>query len=247
MLRTLAIAATLPMLVCATTHNDEASAQQPKWSRAASVLDTSCLPATPKLLSPDRHLTLEVRCTSRNGGDPFYSLRLHAGRKLIAELPLSDNTNEIVWSPDSHSFFLNGATLPSSGFFVKVYTIDDQTRIYEHDVTSSAQRDMVEAFPPCKAANHGDDCKHIEDNPKYNMSGLGFTPDSKAIFVFAEIPCINWYGGIMCQSRGYEIDVASGQILQRLSAPQVKLHWQRMAMWDINVPDPPAYEEGATH
>jgi hypothetical protein len=242
MLRTCVIAAALPVLGCIAMLVGEASAQQPSWSRAGSVLDKSCAPTAPKLSSPGRHITAEVRCSSHNGGVPAYSLRLHAGRKQVAEFALPAGATEIVWSPDSHWFFLNGEELPDLGVFVKLYSIDEQAGVREHDVTSLAQRDMVEAFPPCKAANHDDECRRIESNPQFNISALGFTPDSKIIFLFAEIPCTSEYGGIKCQIRGYEIDLASGQILQRLSAQQVQLHWQRMAMWDITVPDPPVYD-----
>ena len=241
------IAATFSLVSCFAMLCGEASAQQSTWSRAASVLDLSCAPTAPKFLSPDQHFMAEVRCSLHHAGDPTYSLRLHAGKKQIAELPLAEGTQEIVWSPDSHAFFLNGGETAVAEFFVKVYTIDEQGRVLEHNVTSSAQRDMVDAFPPCKGANHDDDCKRIEDNPKYNMSGLAWTPDSKAIFVFAEIPCSILYGAIKCQARGYEIDVASGQILERLSAQQVKQRWQALAAWDIKVPDPPVYGAGETH
>ena len=241
MLRACAIVEMLPLLGCIVLGG-QASAQQPIWSRVASVLDMSCAPTAAKLLSPDRHLTADVQCNVRNATDSQYSLRLHAGKKLIADLPIPEDAHEIVWSPDSHSFFLDGGESAYAGFFVKVYTIDDQAGVREHDVTLSAQRDMVEAFPPCKAANHAEDCKRIESNPEYNMSGLGWRADSKAIFVFAEVPCNSSYGGIMCQVRGYEIEVASGQVLQRLSAQQVKQHWQAMAAWDIRIPDPPEFD-----
>lgn len=243
--RTLTLVASLSALLYGGLRSSEACAQQPLWSRAASVLDTSCSRSAPGFSSPDRRITAEVRCTSHNVGNPTVSLRLHAGRKQIAELPLSPGTHEIVWSPDSRAFFLNGEKTAYEGFFVKLYTIDEHGVVREHDVTSQAQRDMAETFPPCKAADHDDDCKRTEENPRFNMSGLGFTPDSKIIFVYAEIPCIKEYGGIMCQTRGYEVDIASGQILQRLSAQQVQLHWQRMAAWDIEVPGPPRYDPDA--
>jgi hypothetical protein len=247
--RTRHIVATLPLLSCIVLLGAEAPeqaiAQQPIWSRTATVLDMSCSPAAPKLLSPDRHLTLDVRCDVRTTDSP-YLLRVHAGKKQIAELAIPEGAHEIVWSPDSHAFLLNGGETAIAGFFVKAYTIDEHAGVHEHNVTASAQRDMVDAFPACKAAQHNDDCKRIESDPEFNMSGLGWTADSKAIFVFAEVPCSSSYGGIMCQARGYEIDVASGQILQRLSAEQAKRNWQAMAAWSINVPNPPVYALAAT-
>lgn len=239
MLSARAIVALLPLLSCSMMPGGEASAQQPIWARAASVLDMSCSPTASKLISPDRHITVDVRCDIRNATDSPYLLRLHSGKKQIAELPIPEGAREIVWSPDSHAFFLNGEDTAYSGFFVKLFTIDAQATVHEHNVTSLAQRDMLDAFPPCKLADHDADCKPIESNPEYNMSGLGWTADSKAIFVFAEVPCNSSYGGIMCQSRGYEIDAATGQILQRLSPDQVKQHWQSMAAWEIKVPNPP--------
>ena len=242
MLRSFAVAAVVPLLSGVAIFGAKAFAQQlqPTWSRAASVLDKSCSPSAPKFLSPDHRITIELRCAPRKGYDAFYSLRLLARKKQIAEFALPIGAQEIVWSPDSHAFFLNGGATEHTGFFVKLYTIDED-ELREHDVTSRAQRDMVAAFPPCKAANFEDDCRQTETDPKYNISGLAWAPDSKAIFVFAEIPCLNEYGGIRCQSRGYEIEVASGQILKRLSAQQVKQQWQSMAAWEINVPDPPRY------
>jgi hypothetical protein len=266
MLHSRTIVAMVPLLICTVTPRDEAQqpfpqqppiphqptspqpiAQRPIWSRAASILDMSCGPTVAKLLSPDRRLTADVRCDLHSATDAGYLLRLHAGKKQIAELPVPEGTYELVWSPDSHSFFVNGEESSDSGFFVKAYTIDDQDAVHERNVILSAQRDMVESFPPCKAAHHSDDCKRIESDPEFNMSGLGWTPDSKTIFVFAQIPCSSSYGGIMCQARGYEIDAASGQILQRLSAEQVKRNWQALAAWNISVPDPPVYDLATTH
>ena len=246
MLRARAIVGMLPLLGCIVMLGTRTSAQvpnaeQPKWSRAASVLDTSCTPAAAKLLSPDRRFTVDVQCDVHNATDSPYLLRLRAGKKQIAELVIPESAHEIVWSPDSHAFFLDGGESADFGFFVRVYTIDDQAGVREHDVTSSARRDMVDAFPPCKAANHAEDCKRIESNPEYNMSGLGWTADSEAIFILSAVPCTGSYGGIMCQVRGYEINVADGQIVQRLSAQQVKQHWQAMAAWNISVPDPPEF------
>lgn len=231
----------LPLLSCIVMLGGEAVAQQPMWSRVASVLDMSCAPTAAKLSSPDRHITVDVLCDIRSATDSPYLLRVRAGKKQIAELPIPENTHEIVWSPDSRSFFVDGGQSADTGLFVKAYTIEGETGVREHNVTTLAQRDMVDTFPPCKAANHDPDCSLIETDPEYNMTGLGWTPDSKAIFVFAQVPCRSLYGGIMCQARGYEIEVASGQILQRLSAQQVKQQWQTMAVWNIRIPDPPAY------
>jgi hypothetical protein len=234
------------LLSCGASASDESSAEKPIWSRAASVLDKSCGAKSEKLLSPDRHSAIDIRCTLHKGDDPIYSLRIRTGTKGVFELPLPDGAHEIVWSPDSQSFFANGGESAYAAFFVKVYTVNEQTGVHELNITSLAQRDMLVTFPPCKAWNRDHDlCKQTEHNPEFNMSALGWTPDSKAIFVFAEVPCSSSYGGIMCQVRGYQIAVPNGRILQRLSAQQVKQQWQTMAAWLIRVPESPKY--GAAH
>jgi hypothetical protein len=73
------------------------------------------------------------------------------------------------------------------------------------------------------------------------MSGLKWSADSSAVYVFAEVPCSSSYGGIMCQVLGYELSVPTGRILKRLSAQKTKQEWGKFAAWKINVPDRPEY------
>jgi hypothetical protein len=109
-------------------------------------------------------------------------------------------------------------------------------------ITVQAEKDMVVAFPPCKAANRDETaCISEARDPQWNMSGVGWSSDSKSIFVFGEVPCSSSHGGIMCQVMGYRVDAANGTILKRLSARQVKAQWAGMMGWQMHVPDPPVY------
>ena len=101
---------------------------------------------------------------------------------------------------------------------------------------------MVASFPPCKAQNlDRTECMRIEDNPEFNMSGVAWSRGSSVIDVLAEVPCSSFYGGIMCQVLGYEIEVNTGTILKRLTAGQVGHVWQQSLAWKLRLPDPPVY------
>jgi hypothetical protein len=57
----------------------------------------------------------------------------------------------------------------------------------------------------------------------------------------AEVPSNSEYGGIMGQLEGYEIDSASGRILKRLSATQMKARWQSEMAFTMTIPEPAIY------
>lgn len=89
------------------------------------------------------------------------------------------------------------------------------------------------------------DCRRIERDPAFNMSGLAWTGDSTAIVVMAEVPCSSSYGGIMCQVLGYELSAADGRVLRRLAAKELKNRWQDEMAWEMRIPEPPVYKSAA--
>ena len=216
---------------------------EPIWAKNAVRVQTSCDPATRiRIQSPDGTLVAEVSCEPRDrDGDRKVFLRISGLRGNARDVELPEGASELLWAPDSNSFFINGGKSGYAGFFVLVYDLRSD-HVEGRDITSEAQKDMVAIFPPCKAANRTEeDCKRIEQNLQYNMSGLAWTRGSAAIVVFAEVPCSSSYGGIMCQVEGYELDVATGRILRRLTAREMKKEWQKAAAWEIRIPDPPTY------
>jgi hypothetical protein len=220
--------------------------EQPIWAKRSTALDLSCTAHPPAITAPDHQSSVEVICSLHKDDDPTYVLRVITADHHLFDLPLEEGAHELLWAPNSKSFFVNGGESAYSGFFVSVYEMDSSTGVRKRTLTGAAQRDMVKSFPPCKAWNRDDDeCARITREPQYNMSGLGWTEDSSAVYVFAEVPCSSSYGGIMCQVLGYELNVRSGRILKRLPAQQVKQEWAQFAAWDIRVPDPPKY--GAAH
>jgi hypothetical protein len=85
------------------------------------------------------------------------------------------------------------------------------------------------------------DCKALEVEPEFNMSGLAWSRGAAGIIVMAEIPCSGTYGGIGCQVRGYELEVPTGRILQRMSPRDLKRRYQSRMAWPMKIPDPPQY------
>ncbi len=232
------LAVLLVLPACAPSWGHE-----PIWAKGAVNIQTSCDPSAPiRIPSPDGLLVVEVRCgPADRDGDPKVFLTVTEPDGTARNLDLPEGAEELLWAPDSKRFLVNGSECAYAGYYVRIYDTQGG-HVAGRDITSAAQRDMVALFPPCKAAyRHDEDCKRIEKEPEYNMSGLAWTRGGAAVAVFAEVPCTSTYGGIMCQVEGYELDATTGKILQRLAARETKNEWQKAAAWDIRIPDPPEY------
>lgn len=59
--------------------------------------------------------------------------------------------------------------------------------------------------------------------------------------IVAEVPCSGFYGGIMCQIQGYQLDLPEGRIAMRMTARQSKDRWQPNMAWDMKISPPPEY------
>lgn len=216
--------------------------EKPIWSKNAISLDLSCANPPTQIASPDHRSSVEIVCNLQKKQYPTYSIRIAAGDGKSYTAPLDEGAHELLWSPDSKAFFIDGATSAYAGFFLIVYRVNPSTGIHKNVITRMAQRNMVISFPPCKAYNRDASiCGRIAVDPQYNMSGIAWTHDSSAIDVFAEVPCSSSYGGIMCQVLGYELSVPDGRILRRFTARQVQSRWQKLMAWKMNVPDAPVY------
>jgi hypothetical protein len=250
---------------CDVEANGADKNASPRTALAPLPTTTACKPVS--IPSPDGRSRVEV-AYKKVKIEPDY-LTLQAYLRVAtpnrgthdAALPEGFQNIDLLWSPDSHAFFVNGGNGGAYwGFWVYVYLADDPTE--PRDVTEAAQRDMLKEFPPCKAAYpNGKDatgckegsrdidvetCMETEADPKYspeyNMTGIDWV-NASTILVMAEVPCSSSYGGIMCQVRGYELEVPTGRILKRLDAKQLKLGWQKSMAWNFRIPDPPQYCE----
>ena len=59
--------------------------------------------------------------------------------------------------------------------------------------------------------------------------------------VLAQVPCTSNFGGISCQSMGYEVEVPSGKILKRIPPAEFKKEYQKFMEQKYEIPEPPQY------
>src|SRR5579871_4966294 len=134
----------------------------PVWAKKAVSFPEECWPdeaglCTPLVIpSPDSKSRIEVRYRKKIVEDEemlvaYLLVRTHG--KGVREATLHDSYKrvDLLWSPDSKAFFVNGGDGGSYwGDFVYVYLLGDKY-LKRRNVTHQAQRDMVKTFPPCKA------------------------------------------------------------------------------------------------
>lgn len=222
----------------------------PTWAKKASAFPSECDSGECKpvsISSPDgkSHIEVKYRKVAEDRMSAYLLVTTPDKRRRQAELPPGFEDIDLLWSPDSKAFFVNGGNGGGYwGFWVYVYVVS-APKLEAISVTDKAQRDMVKSFPPCRAAYLEErDCKAMEKQPDYsNMSGIDWIQGSSAIVVMAEVPCAGSYGGIMCQVLGYELEVPTGRILKRMTAPQLGAAWQGSMAWKFRVPDPPDYTD----
>jgi len=213
--------------------------EKPVWAKAATVL-AGVHAAPQRITSPDGRFILQIRHRPRGSDDDLLCVHLEKPGGRWRDADLDEGAREILWSPDSNAFLINGGTSGYAGFFATVYQFGPDGFQKLH-LTEAAQQDMVMSFPPCKALNPDEAlCKKIAGSPEFNMSGLSWIGPSQ-IVVMAEVPCSSVYGGIMCQVQGYVLRVPDGRIIERLTARELKTRWQESMAWPMEIPDPPEY------
>jgi len=241
---------------------------EPTWARKATAFPSECDPSsaqgearnpTPRgALSPPIASCKRLRIPAPDGKSSVevdyraFGESRHAYLRLItpgrgtreAALPDGFQDIDLLWAPDSKAFFVNGGNGGGYwGLWVYVYRVDD-AKLSPINITHQAQRDMVRAFPPCKATYlDKKTCTAMESEPEYNMTGIDWVRDSSTVVVMAEVPCTSSYGGIMCQVMGYELEVPTGRILKKMTAQQLRANWQQSMAWKLRVPEPPDYCE----
>jgi hypothetical protein len=85
------------------------------WAKRATPFDLSCPSRDQLIWSPDRQRSIEVLCIKHGEGDPTYSLRLIDKNGGSSTLPLRNAAKEVLWSPDSNAFFINGSESAYAG------------------------------------------------------------------------------------------------------------------------------------
>jgi hypothetical protein len=239
-----------------------AHAIQPTWARKAVAFHSECRRDSSErarwpgvcrpvfIPSPNGEFTVEVQYEKveiEKDFDvlvAFFSLRSRDGSVREGSFPYGFQNIDLLWSPDSRAFFVNGGNgSATAGFWVYIYRVDDPA-LEPRDVTHLAQADMLKTFPPCRASELDHEfCRSFKKEPEFNMSGIDWAGDSSALIVMAEVPEGGGMGGIKGQVMGYKLDAANGTIIQRIPARRFKHDWQPSLAFRFHIPDPPEYCE----
>ena len=221
------------------------------WAKDAVALDVPCPDRlakwVPRSASPDGSVAIEEFCEPSPEDVDVTRLRVifadGVTLEVIPEIPGTIwRPEELLWSPDSKAFIVNGSENAYAGDSFIVYQISGD-HVTPSRPIQNAQRDMVRLFPPCRALNReADTCKRIEESPEFNMSVIAWTPDSASVIVFSEVPCSSGYGGIMCQVIGYQLEVRTGRIERRISVRELKRRYQSSMAWKMHDPGPAEYQ-----
>jgi hypothetical protein len=216
-----------------------AFAGKPHWVRRATGFagdcKSGCQPVT--VTAPDKKTVVEVLYQ-----DGAY-LRVTQPGQPAREIHdvFSSPHNDLLWAPDSKAFFVDAGEGMTSPSFVQVYLLDDP-QLRPVDITHLVEQDMIKSFPPCQALFLDQStCRKIEAHPDYNMTAITWLQDSSAIVVLAQVPCTSNFGGISCQSMGYEVEVPSGKILKQLQPAEFKKQYQKFMEQKYDVPIPAQY------
>lgn len=217
-----------------------ALAGKPTWARKATGFAGTCTSCGPlRIVAPDKTSVVEVLYQDGNA-----YLRVTGADKQAREIHdvFSSPKNDLLWAPDSKAFFVDAGEEITSPAFLQVYLLDDP-QLRSLDVTRQAEQDMIKSFPPCKALYLDQrTCHKIEADPRYNLTAVAWGDDSSTIVVMAQIPCTSNYGGIMCQLLGYELEVPSGKIVDRMEPAEFRKQWQKSMEQRLEIPEPAQYQ-----
>lgn len=153
--------------------------------------------------------------------------------------------DELVWSPDSNAFAINGgeSSHPLERFhYFEVFFLD-APELGLQSVKEPVEQDMLRSFPPCKAAPPLEDCAQVgENNPDFAyVLAIDWIDGSSGLAVLAQLPCGPSLSGIACQSVGYELEARTGKILRRMEPKEFALRWQQSMAWKFHDPGPPRF------
>ena len=139
-------------LTCLTSA---AVAEKPIWAKHAIPIG-ECNPKTLRthqIPAPYSNSLVELRChppEKDSNPIPYFHIRTASGN--WHDIEMDEGGKELLWSPDSNAFLLNGGTSGYAGFFTTVYILENDA-VHRVEITKAAQADMVKTFPPCKALN----------------------------------------------------------------------------------------------
>jgi hypothetical protein len=199
------------LVVCAASVSPgEPAANKPIWSKKGTTFPVGC--NTPpfnacrflRIPSPNAKSVVEISYDKPTADYPdieIARIQVKTNGKFVGEvLPVGTVESELVWSPDSKGFFINGNDNGYGDDHFAVHLLDAPN--LGPGYIGGEVEDMVRSFPPCLAKGAVDNCAEIAaDRDYFGMVGLDWIGDSSRVVVMAQVICSSSMGGIMCGLR----------------------------------------------
>src|SRR5581483_1705909 len=94
---------------------------KPIWAKNAVPIGGCHRDVGHRMSSPDGSVTIELQCRAPKGdNDPVPYLHVRTAAGTWHDVNLDEGAHELLWSPDSKAFLVNGGTSAYAGFFVSV-------------------------------------------------------------------------------------------------------------------------------
>lgn len=157
-------------------------------------------PEHPNVVSPNGRAEIHL---TRN-----FEFRVLSHGEKITTLSYNDMSCclEVGWSPDSNQFFImynDGGAV--GGFHAHIFRI-----VADHLLESPAPRIVTKEF----------ESHHYSSPPGANIFFLDWTPDSRNVFLVAEVPPSTLFGSHMGFYTGFLSNASSGKILRHFGEKQ---------------------------
>jgi hypothetical protein len=202
-------------LICISLKAQE---HPPIWSRDARMFDIFCEHHcdTQEVKSPDGRYS--VGLDFADGG--IGRVVVVEGERWIADLDFPDWTQiEVMWSPSSRAFSIMGNTSDFS----------TQTRIWVIEAGKLREVNAMRSI--------GTDT--VRDSSLRNDAIAIAWRNANTLLVVAQKPCPGEQRRVICEARGYEVRIPSGEIVKTLTALELKLQWRTKIAWDFRLPASP--------
>lgn len=146
---------------------------------------------------------------------------------------------DVLWSPDARFLALTGSPTGNTNATL-VYEITSSGPV-PLDAIREPSQEMLRRFPPCRARGADPDaCSRLHEGDDFNFATVAWE-DAHTLVVMGEVPCSSFWGGIMCQVMGYEVNLPSGAIVGVMSAREFKSKWRHAMPFRLRVPGPPEW------
>lgn len=233
----------LMLLLCSLPSSGQGSISAKKGTSFPTWCGSDNLRAcrTLRISSPDHQNFVEVlyrKVPLDDDGDFVVSSYLQVITRSGVKREISSRGSveqELLWSPDSSMLFINESSAEGP-IYVTVYHVGDSDS--QPLNVLPATEDVLKSFPQCQIKKYWNDLPtELAQHPEsIDISAIDWDHGSSAIIVLAEVSCFSAPSGDSRHVLGYELDVSTGRILQRMEGREFAQRWQCSMARRIDLP-----------